>query len=149
VAALRKYWLAALLGVALIVALPVTADWLQPSSGPRCDLDGVAVDPAYQVRIMDGEGRERRFCCIRCAELWLKHQGHAPREIWVTDEVSGQEIDARSAWFTRSLVITNPVTGNRIHAFRSRPDAEKHVQTSGTLLVDGETPFAGSRLADQ
>jgi hypothetical protein len=139
---------AGLAGLVLAIGLPVAANWLRRSPEPRCDLDGVAIDPAYQVRVMDAEGRERRFCCIRCAELWLKHQAHAPREIWVTDEVSGQEIDARSAWFARSLVITNPVTGNRIHAFRSRPDAEKHVQTSGTLLVDGEKPFAGSRSAD-
>jgi hypothetical protein len=74
--------------------------------------------------------------------MWLARQGARPREVYVTDEASGAEIDAASAYFVRSLVVTTPTTGNRVHAFRDRADAERHAEVAhGTLLNGTERPL--------
>ena len=53
-----------------------------------------------------------------------------------------EEVDAASAWFVRSQVVTNPVTGNRVHAFRNPDDARRHAEAFGGVLLSGaERPF--------
>jgi len=65
-----------------------------------------------------------------------------PRSVRVTDEASGKLIDAGDAHYVRSSVVTNPATGNRVHAFRNRADAEKHADIhGGTVLSESERPF--------
>jgi hypothetical protein len=61
----------------------------------------------------------------------------------VTDETGGALIDCRSAFFVRSSAATNPITGNRIHAFRNRADAENHARAfHGEELRGSERPFS-------
>ena len=133
-------WLWGLLLV--VVFVPFLGHWLRRPVDGRCSLDGMAIEPPYRVRLRDADGRDREFCCIRCAELWLQRQPKKPQAIFVTDEAGGGEIDARTAVFVRSLVVTTPTTGNRIHAFRDRADADRHVQSGrGKILGDGDKPF--------
>ena len=135
-------WLLVAAGLLVVVGLPLAGKWLRHSSAPACALDGARIDPVYRVRVVDAEGRDQVFCCIHCAALWCSQQSERPRAVFVTDEVSHQEIDAGSAWFVRSFVVTVPHTGNRIHAFRDRADAERHADAAhGLLLSDGEKPF--------
>jgi hypothetical protein len=133
-----------LLGCLLVVVgLPLAGKWLRRQRGPRCTLDGLAIEPLYEVRIVDSAGAAQRFCCIHCAVSWLARRGERPGAIYVTDEVSGEEIDARSAHFVQSAVVTNPITRNRVHVFRDRADAEEHVRAfGGQLLTGAERPFA-------
>jgi hypothetical protein len=91
---------------------------------------------------VDERGDDVLFCCIHCAEAWVKQQTTRPKAVWVTDESSGEEIEATSAYFVRSRVETNPVTRNRIHAFRAESDAEKHARECNGLMLDGpDRPF--------
>jgi hypothetical protein len=131
-----------LVGLAVIVGLPLVGWWARQDAVPRCALDGLDIEPRYRVRVTDDAG-SYEFCCTRCAEQWLaRHPG--PAAVFVTDEAGGDEIDARAATFVRSPVITNRVTGNRVHAFRNRADAEAHArQFGGWVLRDGERPFRG------
>ena len=134
--------LAALAALVLLALVPLAARWLRRESPGRCALDGAAVVPLYRVRICDSVGEYRSFCCVRCAELWLARQSAPPQTIRVTDEASGQEIDAKAAVFVRSLVVTTPTTGNRIHAFASRAAAEQHADVaSGRVLGGSKRPF--------
>ncbi|HZU34991.1 MAG TPA: hypothetical protein VFA18_03740 [Gemmataceae bacterium] len=132
-----------------LFGMPLLTTWLQrPES--RCALDGVAIDPLYAVRIVEDHGSEHPFCCIRCASVWLKQQPEKPREIFVTDETSGTEIPAASAFFVRSFVVTTPTTGNRIHAFKARADAVKHADAAnGTLLEGAERPFGQDKIGSE
>jgi hypothetical protein len=67
----------------------------------------------------------------------------------VTDEVSGEEIDAPDAYFVRSQVVTTPATGNRIHVFHKLEDAQRHAQTyRGTVLDAKERPVGQSGWED-
>jgi hypothetical protein len=101
------------------------------------------LEPLYRVRIVDNAGQSHEFCCIRCAEIWLQHQAGGSAAVFVTDEASGDEIEAGSATFLRSRVVTMPATGNRTHAYRNRADAEKHAaRWQGTILTPPERPFA-------
>jgi hypothetical protein len=132
--------LIAALGLALVGSLA------RRRGAGGCALDGSAVEPLYQVRIVDAGGRSHTFCCLHCAELWLLAQADAPAAIHVTDEVSGQEVPAEKAWFVRSQVITQASTGNRIHTFKERQDAEKHAAAGrGRVLTGADRPFTKPR----
>ena len=89
------------------------------------------------------------FCCPHCAAIWLGRRPAAAAAVTVTDEVSGEPVDAAAAWFVRSSVVTVPTTGNRIHAFRDRADAERHAERFlGTVLPASETPFGLAPVRD-
>lgn len=131
-----------LASLALIVGVPLAGKWARRHQAPRCELDGLPVEPLYRVRVVDQAGASHEFCCARCARRWLRRQGNPPATVFVTDEMGGGELDAASAWFVQSPVVTNPVTGNRLHAFRDRAAAEEHARAfDGDLLTGGERPF--------
>jgi hypothetical protein len=141
-------WRVGLVGL-LVVGLPLLGYWARQHQEPGCALDGAPINPRYRVTVVDGQGRSHEFCCLRCAHLWLARQpaaGPGPAAITVTDETTGQPLDAAEAWYVRSLVVTNPATGNRIHVFGSRAAAESHAANSfGTVLTGEETPFQNGR----
>jgi hypothetical protein len=139
-----KPWMVALGGLGLLALLAVAGHSLRQVAAGRCALDGNIIPPIYRVRVQDGQGQNHEFCCLRCAELWLGRQHVRPRAVFVTDEVSGREVPAAEAFFVRSTVITAPTTGNRIHAFASKADAERHAALSvGRILNGPDRPFAG------
>jgi hypothetical protein len=134
-------WVVALAVLAVAVGLPLAAHWLRGPPPPGCTLDGATIDPAYRVTVVDAGGQPHSFCCIRCAQLWLAGQP-PPRSVSVTDEAGGGEIDAASAYYVRSQVVTTPAVGNRIHAFLRLGDAEQHADRhGGTVLTGAERPF--------
>jgi hypothetical protein len=109
---------------------------------PRCEVDGLKIEPLYRVRVVDGAGGSHIFCGIRCARRWIDRQGERPRTVYVTDEAGGAEVDAGSAFFVQSGVLTNPITGNHIHVFRDRERAEEHARSfRGVLLTGANRPF--------
>src|SRR5262245_6698493 len=133
-----------LTGFLALVLLPVAGFLVRSSREPGCALDGMVVDPTCRVRIQEGD-KNYEFCCVRCAELWLKRQPKRPRDIFVTDEPSGQEIPALTAYFVRNQVVTMPVTGNRVHAFKDPLEADKYANdpvSRGTVLEKSDRPFA-------
>jgi len=132
-----------LAGLLLAFGLPVLGHWARNgTAAARCDLDGKKIDRAYRVRVRAGSGATLEFCSLTCAEIWLARQVKRPRAIFVTDEISSEEIDARDAFFVRSLV-QNPTNGSRIHVFRSADEAARHAdQFHGSLLSGSELPFS-------
>jgi hypothetical protein len=142
---MKRHHLIAAATLGLAVGLPLAGSWLRRTPGPRCTLDGLELSDLYRVRVVDAQTRALEFCCIRCAQIWLKRQAQRPRAIQVVDEASGVELSAEEAFFVRSLVVTTPSVGNRIHVFARRADAEKHAnQFSGRLLEGTERPFFGA-----
>jgi hypothetical protein len=129
-------------GLALVAALPFAARSLRGDSGERCALDGVALDTLHAVSVRDEASGDRRFCCIPCAQAWLNREPAAARSVRVVAEDTGEEIDARDAWFVRSLVVAVPATDCRIHAFSSEAAAQRHAsEFHGTLLSGSDRPF--------
>jgi hypothetical protein len=118
-----------------VVSLPVAGWWARRSANVGCALDGGPINPVYRVQVVDQHGLAREFCCLHCAGIWLQRQSSPPRRVTVTDETTGQGLDAAAAWYVRSLVITTPTTGNRIHVFRNRQDANQHAASFGGTLV--------------
>ncbi len=123
--------------LAIALGLPLLGWWAHRDSSPRCERDGLAVVPQYRVRIVDAAGDVHFFCGIACAERWLDGERPDVREVYVTDETSGDEIDAGHAWFVRSSVLTNAVTRNRIHAFERREDAAQHADAFAGEILQG------------
>jgi hypothetical protein len=129
------------MGLLVVVGLPLAGHWARRHAAEGCALDGMRIDPAYRVEVVDARGYPHAFCCIRCGQRWLKNEP-PPRAITVTDEASGQAIAADKAWYVASSVVTMPVTGNKVHTFRERADAERHAeQFWGAILPDAEKPF--------
>jgi hypothetical protein len=131
----------ALAGLALLLLLPVVGSWWRRHREKGCAYDNGRIDPTYRVRIETESQGEVNFCCIRCAEKWLERKQIQPKRIWVTDEPTGEPVPAAEAFFVRSLVVTTPLSGNRIHAFKNKADADLHAR-QGKLLTGSERPFA-------
>lgn len=138
----RRFWFASLLVAVSAVLLPLVGTWSRRQKLAQCAIDGVAVVPIYGVEVVAANGERRRFCCVRCAEYWLANEPSRPSAIDVTDEVTGQALDASQAYYVRSSVMTNTVTGNRIHVFAEQHDAQGHAaQFRGRLLEGEEHPL--------
>jgi len=131
-----------LVGLLVVIGLPVVGYLARRTPEGRCALDGAPIEPRYRVEIVDSEGHAHPFCCIRCAQLWLRRQKTPPQKITVTDEESGEPLDAKAAWYVRSERVTMKATGNRIHVFRQKGHAVEHAETNyGTVLSESENPF--------
>jgi hypothetical protein len=122
-------------GLALVVGLPLLGFWARRDGPPRCAFDGLPIEPVYRVTVHHDFDEPHEFCCVQCAERWLKHRPRAL--VVVTDEATGQQISAMLAWFVRSSVVTNRVTGNRVHVFQERADAERHAAKFGGDILEG------------
>ena len=121
-----------------IAALPLMAERLRPPV-ERCGMDGVAAAPSFRVRVAG-----HVFCGVTCAQSWLARSGVAPGGALVTDGMSGRAIDAREAWFVRTLANRSDGAPDAIRVFSGREEAEGHVEAyGGTILVGALRPFAG------
>jgi len=126
-----------------VAALPLVADGLR-SHPERCEMDGVAIVPAFRVRVEERDGTTHAFCSVTCARSFLARSGWEPASVLVTDGLSGREIDARQAWFVRTLSNWSDAAPDGIRVFARREDAERHVQAyGGTILLGNDRPFAG------
>jgi hypothetical protein len=136
-------WGIVLAVLVVAVGLAVLGTSIRRRLPGRCALDGDRIEPLYRVRVVDEAGVSQEFCCIRCAQLWLKSRRGQPVVIYVTDEASGQEIDGQGAFYVRSSVVTKATTGNRIHAFGDQEEAERHAAAArGRILNGQDRPFA-------
>jgi hypothetical protein len=96
------------------------------------------------VRLSGEDGTVRAFCCVGCAESWIRGTGSPPSRVTVTDGATGATVDAAGATFVRSTVPAQPATGDRVHAFREIGDAIRHAEAyRGRLLSGKERPFGG------
>jgi len=145
----KSWWLSGLAGLVIVTAIPVVGHLIRGDREGRCAWDGLKIEPIYQVRIVEKPGITDQFCCLQCAEFWLERRGRKPIDIFVTDESSGMEIEASDAFYVRSAVATNPVTGDHRHVFRAFEDAKKHAESAhGRQLLGDERPFEKKRLTD-
>lgn len=125
--------------VVLFFLIAVGSSLLKKSGGERCALDATKIEPIYQVDIIPVEGKVLKFCCIECAKKWLAANKGRVTGVTVTDEVTGNRIDASISWFVESSVITNHSTGNRIHVFAEKKDAERHARDFVGAIINN--PF--------
>ncbi len=136
-------WLPGAVALLGIAALPLVAERLR-SRPERCGMDGVAVVPGFRVRVVESGGKGHAFCGVTCAEAWLARSGVAPAAVLVTDCAQGTEVDARAAWFVRTLANRSDGAPDGIRVFARKEDAARHVEAfGGRILVGSERPFGG------
>jgi hypothetical protein len=134
--------LTAIAGLLVVAGLALVAHRGRRAPEASCALDGTKIHSIYKVNIVDGSGAVHQFCCPVCARIWLRQQAAPPQQLLVTDEASGAPVDAASAHYVRSAVVTVPGTGNRVHAFRTADDAEKYAERfAGVVLSEDENPL--------
>ena len=128
-----KKWPIIVIAIFLLVAL--VTSFMKRSGGDRCALDATKIEPIYQVDITPQDGKTLKFCCIECSKKFLAANRGKVSAVTVTDEVTGKRIDASIAYFVESSIVTNQSTGNKIHVFAEKADAEKHAKDfSGTVI---------------
>jgi hypothetical protein len=143
----NSWWYKGFVGLVVVASLPFIGHLIRGDRGNRCDWDGLAIEPIYQVRFVEQLGDSYHFCCLQCAERWWERRGTSSVQVFVTDEKSGQELRASEAYYVRSVISTNDVTGNRQHVFRDEADAVKHAQAArGRQLLGDERPFSNIEL---
>ncbi|MCK6461147.1 MAG: nitrous oxide reductase accessory protein NosL [Planctomycetes bacterium] len=140
---LRRH-LPAAVALLAIAALPLLAERLR-GHPERCEMDGVAIDRAFRVRVAEEGGATHGFCGVTCAASWIARRGIAPAAVLVTDGASGREIDAGTAWFVRTLGNVSDGAPDPIRVFARREAAERHASVHGGHVLKGsERPFAGA-----
>lgn len=143
----RSWWLIGLAGLLAVALLPFVGHYLRGTREDRCNWDGLRLEPVYEVRIIEPSSPPLQFCCVSCAELWIERNNRRSGRILVTDEISGGRLEAASAHYVRSAVVTNEITGNRLHVFRSAVDAKAHADSAmGRILAGSERPFKNTGL---
>ena len=92
----------------------------------QCANDGLRINPLYEVQFSMKDSSVYRFCSIVCALQAFDRLKENIALALVTDEVSGQKVNAEKAFFIESRVVTVPHVKNRIHVFASEPEAVHH-----------------------
>ncbi len=95
-------------------------------SAQRCAYDGAKIDSLYEVQFLMKGGEVLRFCSIACALQALEQRKEGIGLIMVTDEVSGQKVDAEKTFFVESKVISVPHVKSNVHAFASEEASQRH-----------------------
>ena len=106
----------------------------------RCSLDGIQVRPLYEVVIIQKDETPHKFSCVVSARIWFRENSERVSYILVTDEVTGEKIDAEHAFYVESEVITTQHTENRIHVFTQEESARSHAKRFNGKLV--KNPFS-------
>ena len=132
-----KKWPIIVIVIFLLVALATS--FMKRSGGDKCALDAIKIEPIYQVDVTPTEGKTLKFCCIECSKKFLAANRGKVNAVTVTDEVTGKRIDASIAFFVESSIVTNQSTGNRVHVFAEKADAEKHAKDFSGVII--ENPF--------
>jgi len=127
------------LGVVTVALLPLLADRLRPAR-ERCVENAVAVDPAFRVRIRDGEGRWLPFCGVTCAERWLRHAPAPPLAILVVDCATGRELSAEHAFYVRAVATLGREAPDAVRVFAHRREAQRYADTYGGRIM-GDAPL--------
>jgi len=112
----------------LIISLTFGCSRERKPIDDRCDYDGVKIEPLYGVYFILQDGTEKKFCSIVCASMSFLELKKKVKEVLVVDEVSGKKISASQAFFVGSEVVTVPHNKNRIHVFKNREDAMRHLE---------------------
>ncbi len=137
----RLTFIGALVIATTISALVAYSRHVQTSA--TCSLDGSRIEPLYEVTIIQKDRSTSRFSCVLSARIWLGENSDQVFSIQVTDEITGQKIAAKDAYYVVSELITIPHTGNKIHVFARKAEAELHArQFKGKLVKE---PFRTHR----
>ena len=115
--------------LALAVGIPFVATAIRGKPVSGCARDGVPLDGLFMARLVTTDGSVFSFCSVHCSRDWWDHHKGAVQSVTVRDETTKDDIDAATAWFVRSAVLASRASGERIHAFGRRADAELHVKS--------------------
>ena len=127
--------------IVLIVSIILAAGSViyQGQKAPRCDFDGTKIIPVYGIDIMLRSGTTLKFCSVCCAREWFRKNLSQIDLVMVTDEVTGEMLDAALAHYVQSDVVTVRAVQNRIHVFKEKSHALSHAgQHKGNII---ENPF--------
>ena len=120
------------------VVLGLVAGRMDRPGGDRCDRCGAPSATIGRVRFELPGGEVRVFCSIPCARAAPRPPG---TRVLVTDEATGDEVDADAAFYVESPVVSVAHNRTRIHAFASPADARAHIREHGGRWVPN--PFRG------
>ncbi|RJQ47946.1 MAG: hypothetical protein C4538_04680 [Nitrospiraceae bacterium] len=132
---------AVIIAVSAVVSLLTII--LHKQSVSVCSYDGEDIMSIYEVNIKIKNGGMLRFCSVYCAEAWFRENSPEAASVTVTDELTGEKLDASLAIFVESDVVSVAATNNRIHVFKDEYQAREHAKQYNGRIVDN--PFSLSK----
>lgn len=112
-----------------------------------CDLCGIPINSTFEAMLHFKDGTGKHYCCVNCAL-------HACRELkekvdWVsvTEQETGQKLNANDVIFVENDIITCKPCGTRLHIFEAETHGgffyehrvTKYIKKFGGKIVDN--PF--------
>lgn len=129
----NRNWILVLFAILVTVTLIYALS--RERRGARCDYDGTRIQPIYEIDVTLEDGSVKRFCSVVCARSYLKNKIANIKYVTVTDEVTGNKLDAFLAFYVESNIVTIPHVENNIHVFAKQEDARRHArQYNGKLI---------------
>jgi len=120
-----------LFGAAL---LALAGELIGKAATERCVVDGAIVRPISRVEVRTPTGENVLFCSLCCARTWLDANpgiaaglSRGDGQLTVTDEVSGQAMDASLAYWVESSRPSRRHNRCRAHVFQEIEDASRHL----------------------
>lgn len=133
-----KITLAAII-IAVAIVIPLITISLQRQNTTVCHYDGEKIMAIYEVDIKQKDGDILRFCSVYCAREWFERNNTKVASVTVTDELTGEKLDAAIAFFVESEVISVATTRNRIHVFKEEHHSQTHAKQYNGRIVNN--PF--------
>ena len=146
----------------ILLALLATVASLCKRSDEQCLVDGNDIIPVTRVEIEVPGGGKKIFCSVCCARTWLDRNPEVVSKLHdssagliVVDEVSGIPIDGSLAYWIASDQYSRLENKCRIHVFKEKADASRHLRNFhgremvGYLAgVGRQLPWAADFIAD-
>lgn len=119
----------------LVGGLIALASTFETRPDARCAVDSTPIYPITEITIESIKGETVQFCSVCCAQTWLSENQNDGMSITVTDEVSGEKLDASLAFWVVSESYSRRESGCKIHAFKEQAEAARHIlQYNGSEL---------------
>ncbi len=141
--------------ILFLLALAGIAALVQVTRRPveHCLLDGTGIIPISRVEIREPGSTPQVFCSLCCARLWLEQHPELERSvrmekaaILVVDEVSGLPLDAGQAYWIESDRYSRRENNCRVHVFKEKKDASRHLRRYHGVEVAGYLAGLGKTL---
>lgn len=131
----RKKWI--ILGITLVL-ISIISSFFKKGSYQKCEFDGANIIPLYEVDLIFDTGI-KRFCSIPCAITYLKVYSKGLKYVTLVDEVTGNKIDSKIAYFVKSNILKVTHTNDKIHVFSDEQHANAHKEQFHGKII--KNPF--------
>ncbi|MCK5196318.1 MAG: TlpA family protein disulfide reductase [Desulfobulbaceae bacterium] len=137
----------------IVILIAVFSEKLQQPN-EQCVVDGTGIVPISRVEIIRTDGKKEIFCSLCCAKTWIDNHKqvalalqNGKARLTVVDEISGTPVDSSLAYWVESDQFSRQENRCRVHVFKEKKDASRHVRKFNGKEKIGYLAGLGKQLA--